>query len=304
MNIHDANTIPIPEILSKLAIQPHRINKNKVWYLSPFRQERTPSFQVDLQKNRWYDFGEGTGGDVVDLVCAYLKYHKEENTKSDALRWIKNMSDRSVEILNFHPTTHKLIEEDSALILKSSKAIQHLGLINYLEKRGIPLLIAQKHLKEVHVFNKDTGKKFFALGSPNEEGGFELRNPFFKGCLRPKAISFIRGKTPKPKAIHIFEGFMDYLSIVIELDGKPFKEDAIILNSLSCLKQINPYIRNYGYETAYTWMDNDHAGENATAMLADFFKTQEGITHKPMNNVYAPHKDVNAWHMSQLNLSL
>ncbi|GGD64264.1 transposase [Emticicia aquatilis] len=304
MNIHEANKISMCEILTKLSIHPHKINKNNAWYFSPFRQERTPSFQVDLYKNRWYDFGEAMGGDLVDFICAYLKHHKEENTKSDALRWIRNMCDNSVELLNFHPKIPQAVEKDFALILKNSRSIQHLGLINYLEKRGIPLFIAQKYLKELHVYNKDTGKKFFTLGLPNEEGGFELRNPFFKGCLRTKAISFIRGKISKPQGIHIFEGLFDYLSVACDLKGQFFQDDAIILNSLSCLRQINPYIRNYGYETAYTWMDNDHAGENATVMLAEFFKTQEGITHKIMNNVYAPHKDVNAWHMSQLNLSL
>jgi Toprim-like/CHC2 zinc finger len=304
MNIHDANTIAIPEILTKLAIQPHRITNNKAWYLSPFRQEKTPSFQVDLNTNRWYDFGEGTGGDVVDLVCTYLKLHKEESTTTDALRWIKNMSDKGLERFDYPIANHEFDEEEYALVQKSSKVIKHLGLINYLEKRGIPLKIAQKHLKEIHVYNKNTNKKFLALGFPNEENGYELRNPFFKGCLRSKAISFVRGEIPKPKSIAIFEGFMDYLSILSRINGKPFKGDTIILNSLSCLKQVYPYIRDYGYEVAYTWMDNDRAGEDATAMLADFFKSQEGITHKPMNNVYVPHKDVNAWHMAQLNLSL
>jgi hypothetical protein len=51
-------------------------------------------------------------------------------------------------------------------------------------------------------------------------------------------------------------------------------------------------------------MDNDSAGEKATTLLNDFFQTQEGLTHQPMNKLYAPHKDVNAWHMHQRNLSL
>jgi hypothetical protein len=46
-------------------------------------------------------------------------------------------------------------------------------------------------------------------------------------------------------------------------------------------------------------MDNDQAGQNATIMLDNFLKTQEGIIHKPMNKVYAPYKDVNEWHISK-----
>jgi hypothetical protein len=299
MNIHDANRISIPEILSKLNLEPKKSQNTKSWYLSPFRSEKTASFQVDLKNNRWYDYGEGFGGDVVDFVCNYLKHYKEAHSKSDALRWIKNMSDDSVNLLNITPIPPNSDKDDLALIFKKSGAIKHLGLINYLNKRGIPLSIAQKHLKEVQVLNKVTNRKIIALGLSNEEGGYELRNPLFKGCIAPKAISFIRGEIPKPQSISIFEGFMDYLSFISQMNGKPLKSDAIILNSLSCLSQINAYIRGYGYDHVYTWMDNDQAGQNATIMLDNFFKTQEGIIHKPMNKVYAPYKDVNEWHMSK-----
>ena len=302
MNIADAKTIPMTEILDKLGTPPQRVTQLKAWYLSPLRQEKTASFQVDLKSNLWYDFGEGIGGDLVHFVCLYLKSHRQDHTVSDALRWIKNMVGAAYQI-----TPVAFPEEnppDPALLLKTKKPIQHLGLINYLKKRGIALALARQHLKELHLRNPQTQKSFFALGFENEEGGFELRNPFFKGCLRPKAISFIRGTTPKPNSIHLFEGFMDYLSALAQTNHHRLNGDAIVLNSLACLKQALPYLHNYGYQLAYSWMDNDPAGEKATATLADFCKTQQGLTHQPMNAVYAPHKDVNAWHMHQRNLSM
>lgn len=301
MNIDQAKEIPIVEILSKLHIQPAKANNHKLLYLSPIREEKTPSFWVDTKTNRWHDFGDGRGGDLVDLVCAYLKFTKEEYTVSDALRWIKNMGLGPFE---FAPIQAEHLEEEGAgLILKAKKPIQHLGLIQYLEKRGIPLKLAHQHLKEVRVRNPRTGKSFFALGIQNEEGGHELRNPFFKGSLGPKAISFIRGREPKPKTIHIFEGVFDYLSAVAQTKHNGFKGDAIVLNSLSCLKQIAPYIQNYGYRVAYSWLDNDKAGECATTSLSEFCQTQDDLTHRPMNRIYAPHKDVNAWHMHQLGIT-
>ena len=260
------------------------------------------NLQVDVKTNLWYDFGEGIGGDLVHFVCAYLKSNRQDHTVSDALRWIKNMAGSSYEIAPIY--IHEESQHDTSLILKTKKPIQHLGLVNYLKKRGIPLALARQHLKELHVRNQHNKKSFFALGFENEEGGFELRNPFLKGCLRPKAISFIRGTTPKPNSIHLFEGFMDYLSAIAQANNHQLKGDAIVLNSLACLKQAIPYLHNYGYRLAYSWMDNDSAGEKATTLLNDFFQTQEGLTHQPMNKLYAPHKDVNAWHMHQLKLSL
>ncbi|MBO0950604.1 toprim domain-containing protein [Fibrella forsythiae] len=302
MDIAHANTIPIAQILSQLDIHPKRSTPHRLLYLSPVRLEKTPSFWVYLKTNRWHDYGDGRGGDPVDLVCAYLKFCREAHTVSDALRWINNMG---VAPYQFKPPVFEHEEPDApSLVLKSRKTIQHLGLIHYLEKRGIPLEIAHRHLKEIHVRNQNTQKSFFALGFSNEEGGYELRNPFFKGSLGAKSISFIRGTEPKPVGIHLFEGFMDYLSAITQLNGKGFKGDAIVTNSLSCLKQAIPYIQDYGYRTAYTWLDNDPAGQKAAVALDEFFKTQADLTHTPMNKIYAPHKDVNAWHMHQRNLTL
>ncbi|MBD2704694.1 toprim domain-containing protein [Spirosoma sp. BT702] len=304
MNIDQAKTVAIVEILSRLGIHPKRITADKVLYLSPVRNEKTPSFWVYTKTNRWHDYGDGRGGDTVDLASAYLQFTREAHTVADALRWIRNMGMATYAMAPIQQPTDHLTNDDASLILKSEKPIQHVGLIRYLEKRGISLDIARRHLKELRVQNKRTDKYFTALGFLNEEGGYELRNPFFKGCLRPKAISFVRGRVPKPQGIHLFEGFMDHLSAVCQLRGNGLTDDVIILNSLSCLKDIIPYIQNYGYQVLYSWMDNDEAGVKATATLTEFCQTQSDLRHIPMNKVYAPHKDVNAWHMHQRNLTL
>jgi len=304
MDKEHAKSISISEILGKLNIEPKKVSKNKVLYSSPLRKEKTPSFYVYPKTNSWYDYGEGVGGDLIAFVQLYLKACREAHTFTDALRWIKNMAADSYSVLSLPLDPDVNSVNDSQLILKSKKPIQHLGLVHYLEKRGIGLGLAQKHLKEIHVHNKETGKNFFALGFANEEGGYEIRNPFFKGSFKSKAITFIRGKKPKPDGIHLFEGFMDFLSAVSDLNGQAFEEDTIVLNSVSCIKQAFSYIHNYGYKAAYTWMDNDNAGRKADIILGEFFKTEGDIRHLKMNRMYAPHKDVNAWHMHKHNLTL
>jgi hypothetical protein len=161
--------------------------------------------------------------------------------------------------------------------------------------------VGTHYLKELRVQNSKTKKTFFTLGSLNEEGGYELRNPFFKGNVGVKSISFIRGSVPKPEQIHLFEGTMDALSILSD-QSDVAKDDIIILNSVSLLKQATPYLYDYGYKVAFTWFDNDKAGKGATLALAEYLKSQ-AILHKPMNNSYAAFKDVNAWHMNKLGLS-
>jgi hypothetical protein len=301
MNIEQANTIPMSEILQKLGHTPTKQNSKEAWYLSPFRTEKTASFHITFSNNCWYDFGEAKGGDVVGFVCEYLKAQNVCNTVSDALRWIRNMQGFTPLISTVD--TAQCHKRDPNLVLKDTKPIESKGLIKYLQSRGIPLKLAQLHLKEAIVQNKQTKKCIYALGLLNEEGGYELRNPFFKGCVGRKDISFIRGNGLKPKAIHLFEGFFDYLTVITHQSNRMLEGDVLILNSIACIEKAIGYIKSFDYQTAYTWMDNDTKGKEATQFLDEFFKTENGLTHFAQNHIYAPHKDVNAWHMHKLKLA-
>lgn len=48
------------------------------WGLSPLKEEHTPSFSVNKEKQRFYDFASGKGGNVLDFVCLYngCDFHK------------------------------------------------------------------------------------------------------------------------------------------------------------------------------------------------------------------------------------
>jgi len=146
-------------------------------------------------------------------------------------------------------------------------------------------------------------RHFVALAFPSgEDGGVELRNLYFKGCIGPKDITVIRGKHDKPEEFHVFEGWPDFVSAVADQQDWQFNGDAYVLNSLSLLDRPTPYIQGYGYKRAYTWMDNDTAGYAAQKVLGDFFKSQGGLVHYPMNDRYLPHKDVNAARIHKLTL--
>ncbi len=63
----DANQIDLVDYLQKSGHQPTKIRNNDYWYLSPFREENTPSFKVNRKLNIWYDHGIGKGGNFVDF---------------------------------------------------------------------------------------------------------------------------------------------------------------------------------------------------------------------------------------------
>ena len=295
MNIEQAKGIAMSEIMEKIGHLPAKKKAADIWYLSPFRNEKTASFHVNTARNVWYDFGEAKGGDVISFVCTYLKGYGEDHTVVDALRWLKNMMPHPSS--NLFITTEEPVQACETLTLQKLHDLKHRGLINYLDSRGIPLALAKKYLKEALIQNANTRRKFYALSLRNEENGYELRNKFFKGCIAPKSISFIRGTKSPASEIHVFEGVMDFLSVIAQQKGYHLDGDVVILNSVACLPKAIPYLKNYTYETVYSWLDNDIAGKKASQTLKSFVEKETNFSFMSMNNIYAPYKDVNAWHV-------
>jgi len=301
MNTEQANSIELHQILETLGINPIRQNSYDYWYLSPFRNEKEPSFHVNLKRNIWFDFGEEKGGTVIDFVQAYLQSQNEDHTVQDVLRWLENMSMAQIDLPIASQCDPR--EEVSSLTLIQKGPIEHFSLIRYLHERGIPFGLARKYLKQVFVCNHKTEKNFHCLAFRNEEGGYELRNDFFKGCHQKKTITFFRGAKVLSGEVHVFEGFMDFLSALAFKNVSKLDGDVIVLNSTICLSHALGYMNNYGYETMYTWMDNDDTGEKTTTAFNCFARGQKNLTHKPMNKLYASYKDVNDWRMKALGLS-
>ncbi len=302
MNIEQAKAIPISVILGKMNLTPQRNSGHKELYFSPLRKERTPSLWVDLNKNLWHDYGDiqWKGGDGIHLVRAYLFNQGLDHQVSDALRWLNNMT-------GLHPVIRPVVDEgekpcDKTLVLKHTGKLTKQYLIRYGADRGIPENILTKYFQQAIVLNNTTGLRFHTLSMRNDLKGYELRNEKFKGCIGKKYITFIRGTKPKPDGINIFEGAFDFVSVITQQNGRPLKNDTMILHSLSNLRKASAYIRNYGYRSCFTWMDNDAPGIEAVKSWDAFCKTEQNLLHVPMNRLYAPYKDVNAAHMAKLEL--
>ena len=71
MNCNKAKQIDLISYLKKQGFKAGKITTKEVWFYSPFRNEKTPSFKIDISKNVWYDFGEGIGGTIIDFITKY-----------------------------------------------------------------------------------------------------------------------------------------------------------------------------------------------------------------------------------------
>ena len=204
MNIDQIKKIKLQEFLATMGCKPVKQYGVNLMYLSPLRTEKHASFKINTKLNLWYDFGIGRGGNIIDL--AELLYNSSD--ASYLIRQIERNapSGVSVSLPKAKPNTPQNSFENLQVL-----SIAHPALIKYLGERCIDIEIARTVCKELHFDTR--GKHYFGIGFPNIAGGYEIRNPFFKGCIAPKDISHFYAVEPK-KVCFLFEGFMDFLSFM------------------------------------------------------------------------------------------
>ena len=277
MQLHDIKQVSIVDYLAQTGYKPKLIKGVNYWYCSPLRAELTPSFKVNAERNQWYDFATGDHGDIIDLVCAL-----QHCSTAEAMRRLAALKGvRLAPSFSFGGTT-PVRSQTPSMELIGVQAVKHPKLLLYLSERGLQPSDVSPFLSEVYY--RVSEKCFFALGFQNDAGGWELRNPYFKGCFAPKAITTIKG-TDSHK-LQLFEGFMDFLSWrKLHPEGQ---DDSIILNSLTLLPKLIPTL--HPYPIIESLLDNDEAGDRATKQLFD-----AGLPVKDMRACYAPYKDINEY---------
>lgn len=91
------------------------------------------------------------------------------------------------------------------------RELSHHALLSYLRSRYISENIGRLYCKEIHYELRK--RHYFAIAFENKTGGYEVRNPYYKGCIKGKDISVIRyNKDIIQNHVCVFEGFMDFLS--------------------------------------------------------------------------------------------
>ena len=282
-----ANEMDLVDFLRSIGHKPSKIRNNDYWYLSPLRQEKTPSFKVDRKLNLWYDHGDGRGGNLVDFGVLFFGcsvgdfLHKlEENTA-------QNFSFQPP----FSPPQHTQETNEIKLKIIGVNPVLQPRFCHYLCQRKVDVAIAKLYVNEV-AFALN-GKPFTALGFQNNSGGFELRNEHFKGSSSPKDVTVIAHQSSEN--IAVFEGFFSFLSylslkqksemnIVLSLpEGQP---SFLVLNSLSFFEKSRSLMERHN--SVHLYLDRDAAGLEATAQALHWSQK-----YKDKSALYKGHKDLN-----------
>lgn len=274
--------VKIPDFLSFLGVKPVN-TKGDFWhYRSPFREDKKPSFWVNIKTDTCGDFAEGKIGDVINLAARWYNC----DIKTAAANIVDTFRLGGFSFAK--PTIHRQASShptkaatESKIYIKHTQSLQNVALLQYVAARGITPEVAKEYLQEVYYKTSDTetAKQYFALAFKNDKGGYELRSQYFKGSTTPKAPTTICHNSD---TVVIFEGFMDFLSC-IELwnsQNKIMPYDVIVLNSV-CFA---PKTDLSKYRSIKLLLDNDKSGIETTKSIITRYPQAKNLTPQIIGN--------------------
>lgn len=286
MNCSEINKICLISILSSIGYNPIKIAREDHWYLSPFREEKKPSFKVCRELNLFYDFGLGCGGTVIDFLIRYYDCTVRQAVERISSCNFSFQQQPIQSIRRYNPVKRR------SIIIERIEPIHSYNLVAYLQERGID---APLYPLIDEVSYKANGYSFKAIGFKNDLGGYELRSAQFKGCTNKAITSIIKNSS---KLINVFEGFFDYLSY-LKLQKECCQDESyLILNSLVNIKDAYDLLDKFSNIELY--LDADAAGRNTTKELLQKYENL-AIDKSTLYADYQDCKDVNEFLLKQLN---
>ncbi len=274
LSCETVNKMDMVDYLSTIGIEPKTIRANDYWYISPFREENTPSFKIDRNLNKWFDHGIRKGGKLVDFAVAYY-----DCSVGELLR--KLSGNLNLPTPEKRTATYKA-SDSNHIEITGVKPLSNPALLQYAESRAIPKEIIQKFCSEVSYKNGD--KSYFAIGFKNDLGGYELRSKYFKGSSSPKSFTHLHnGKSE----LSVFEGFFDFLSFQkLNQNNAIPPSDFLILNSVSFFEKARPIMETYKQTNLY--LDSNAAGQKFTNYACSL-----SPVYKDKSSLYKNYEDLN-----------
>ena len=183
MDIQTAKQIRIADFLYSLGHSPVKQQGINLWYKSPLREETEPSFKINTERNQWYDFALGKGGNIIALASRLYA--------TDSVPYLlKRIEEQAPHVRPVSFSFRKQSFTEPSFQQLEIVPLSSPALLAYLQERGINPALAKRECREARFTHN--GKRYFAVAFPNILGGYEIRNRYFKGCIAPKDITHIR----------------------------------------------------------------------------------------------------------------
>jgi len=289
--IDKAKEVPIQEYLSERGYKPARNSSGKhLFYLSMLHDEKVPSFVVNMNKNKWKDFGM-PGMKWEDIISLVMKVDGVDFLEAlEILLKTKIVKSRRVHLEH---------EVESGIKIVQTLPLQSKVLIDYLQGRGIDIDLARIYCSQIVVTfpgGKDPTQKHTYIGFRNDKGGYDLRNHYNSSIKKistsPKYFTRISGN---PDKYNFFEGFIDYLTFLTKFQTQKFRNTTVVLNSLVNLVYLYETMKSNDENNIF--LNNDEPADKYIYNSDDFLNIislkDRGISFIDRRDMFKYANDIN-----------
>ena len=288
MNTDEAKAISINDFLQRQGYSVAKITAKEYRYLSPFRTEKTPSFHVTIDGRAWKDFGDGRGGNIIDLAFRLatnlpLPARLDGAQLKTALAFIQTVvgsADHSLSQIRQYQSLP--VTKEPAYIVLEHHPFSVYGRGSFLTKaslylgtRGINAERFAPYLEDV-VYTGEDGKKRYGFGMPNISGGYELRRhgDWMKTAVGHKDVTIFKA-TKEAAPWHCFYSLIDF-GTFLTIDKPPIGTyHYLIINSDSLVDKAIGYLDSMPASYMIQYPHMDESGQRAYHKLLHFLANQE-----------------------------
>ena len=246
MNAAEAKSISINDFLQQAGHTVVKTTAKNFKYLSPFRDEKEPSFHVTKDGRGWKDFGDGRGGNIIDLAYRMssglpLPTRLSGEQVKEAVAYIERIVGTTISYRLPPVTQRSSMTYESAYRVVSHKPFSVYGRGSYLTKsavylgeRGINAERFAPYLEDV-TYTGDDDKPRYGFGMENISGGFELRRlgDWQKIAVGGKNVTFFKSNRDEwwQAPWHCFYSMIDF-GTFLTVDKPPIGTyNYLIINS-------------------------------------------------------------------------
>jgi Toprim-like/CHC2 zinc finger len=282
--IQNLKGISIESYLTAHGHEPQTRTGGSVYFHSPFRSDRTPSFVVNLDSNTFKDFAESEKPE--DIIKLVQRLHGL--SFGMAIEHLANWQGAALDPLAgqsfFSNGQRKEATETPKLHVTGVYRLNHIPLVRYVQSRCISQDVAKHYLREVY-FRTSKGNIGYGVSMQNDLGGFNVRSEAYKFKTGLDSITTISGNNNE--VVNLFEGQFDFLSACTFSRALTPHVCSIVLNSTTNLK--NVLFRLKMAKKVNCFLDNDTTGRKSV----EFLKNSGVTVHDYSEKYYPNHKDFN-----------
>lgn len=313
MTTDQAKAVSINDLLQQLGHQPVNITAREYRYVSPFRDEKTPSFHVTVDGRAWKDFGDGRGGNILDLAFRLttelpLSTRLNGEQLKTALAFMESVVGTHAYSRPFTLPTlpvhrepvYRLVQQRSFSVYGQGSSLSRAAL--YLGSRGINAERFAPYLTDV-TYAADDDKQRYGFGLPNVSGGYELRRygDWKKTAVGRKDITIFKANK-EAAPWHTFYSLIDF-GTFLTVDKPPIGAyHYLIINSDSLIDKTIHYLESMPASHMVQYPHIDQSGQRAYDKLRDFLLRHEWGQHE-RSGLYQGFNDWTEAREAQLGLT-